>query len=208
MVQNNLLIGPMGWGLSPLCLTSFPLPYISAFVFFQRPHCTCPCFLNSDQLATGCYYSALLCSLFIDDQQLQLQTGLTKVVLWQNSHFKHWPGIFGTRTSPLRSPSFFFNCVGSFQTITLKVVSAGCTAPHLLQGCKHKHSKNIKLESCWNVTKWQLSCFSCTECSFCLSRIGFFCVFLFFFPLLSVTLGWIELLMLAKILSPEIETFV
>lgn len=135
MAQTNLLIGPMGWGLSPLCLNSFPLPYISSFVFFQRPHCTCPCFLISDQLATGCYYSALLCSLFIDDQQLQLQTGLTKVVLWQNSHFKHWPGICGTHTSPLRSPSFFFNYLGCFQTIKLKVVSAGCTAPHLLQSC-------------------------------------------------------------------------
>lgn len=135
MVQTNLLIGPMGWGLSLLCLNYFPLPNISSFVFFQRPHCTCLCFLISDQLAAGCYYSALLCSLFIDDQQLQLQTGLTKVLLWQNSHFKHWPGICGTHTSPLRSPSFFFNYLGCFQTIKLKVVSAGCTAPHLLQSC-------------------------------------------------------------------------
>lgn len=207
MVQTNLLIGPMGWGLSPPCLTSFPLSYISSFVFFQRPHCSCPCFLVSDQVATGCYYSALLCSLFIDDQQLQRHTGLTKVVLWQNSHFKHWPGICGTRTSPLHPPSFFFNCLGYFQTITLKVVSAGCTAPHLPQGCKHKHSKSIKLESCWNVTKWQLSRVSVVlNAAFVWAGL-FFCVFLFF-PLPSVTLGGTKLLMLAKILGPEIETVV
>lgn len=36
----------------------------------------------------------------------------------------------------------------------------------------------------------------------------FFCVCVSFFPLPSITLGGTELLMLAKILGPEIETVV
>lgn len=48
---DQLANRPHGLRLSPQCLTSFPLPYISSFVFFQKPHCSCPCFLISDQVA-------------------------------------------------------------------------------------------------------------------------------------------------------------